>query len=164
MATSDPQASSHFNHHLRLVYQVASNQLDWTPQLETNMLGFVQANGHIVPHFGNMDTFIVDKATHKSAHGTIESNGVPASYDIPSMAPLLQATMDAVAAAAQNPDGLNIVKFMVSHSVCTRPARPSVSRVRPCVLFASLSLAHLLPPLRPRLHDTRTTRLISPVA
>ena len=33
--------------------QVSANPLDWKPQLESNMLGFVEANGHIVPHFGN---------------------------------------------------------------------------------------------------------------
>ena len=34
--------------------QASTNPLDWKPQLETNMFGFLSANGHTVPHFGNM--------------------------------------------------------------------------------------------------------------
>ena len=54
--------------------QASTNPLDWKPQLESNMLGFIEANGHIVPHFGNMQTFLVDKASHKTTHG-IANNG-----------------------------------------------------------------------------------------
>ena len=83
---------------------------------QSNMLGFVEANGHIVPHFGNMQTFIVDKASHKATHG-IADNGadppVPSSYANADMNVLLKNTMDAVAAAAQDsPAGLDLVKFM----------------------------------------------------
>ena len=43
--------------------QASTNPLDWKPQLETNMFGFLSANGHTVPHFGNMQTFLIDKAS-----------------------------------------------------------------------------------------------------
>ena len=63
-----------------------------------------------------MQTFIVDKASHKAAHG-IADNGadppVPSSYANADMNVLLKNTMDAVAAAAQDlPAGLDLVKFM----------------------------------------------------
>ena len=104
MPTNDPWA------------QVSANPLDWKPQLESNMLGFVEANGHIVPHFGNMQTFIVDKASHKATHGIADSGAdppVPSSYANADMNVLLQNTMNAVAAAAQDsPAGVDLVKFM----------------------------------------------------
>ena len=96
--------------------QASTNPLDWKPQLESNMLGFVEANGHTVPHFGNMQTFLVDKASHKATYG-IADNGadppVPNSYANADMDVLLQTTMNAVAAVAQDsPAGLDLVTFM----------------------------------------------------
>lgn len=96
--------------------QYAANPLDWTPQLESNMLGFVQANSHTVPHFGNMNTFLVDKVNHKATYG-ITDNGanppVPDSYSGADMSALLKETLDAVADYAQDePAGEDIVRFM----------------------------------------------------
>jgi len=96
--------------------QTSTDSLGWKPQLESNMLGFVQANGHIVPHIGNMATFLVDKATHKATYG-IQDNGanppVPNSYAGADMTAMLNTTMQAVAAAAQDvPAGKDTVDFM----------------------------------------------------
>ena len=96
--------------------QASTNPLDWKPQLETNRLGFVGASGHTVPHFGNMQTFLVDKASHKATYG-IADNGadppVPNSYANADMNVLLQTTMNKVAAVAQGPPaGLDLVTFM----------------------------------------------------
>jgi hypothetical protein len=67
----------------------------------------VSSTGHITPHFGAMDTLIVDKQEHLSSHGI--TNAYPT--DDAGMKAKLKTTMDRVARTAQTAGGREIVQF-----------------------------------------------------
>jgi hypothetical protein len=81
--------------------------MSWVPHLETNGRGMVSSTGHITPHFGAMDTLIVDKQEHLSTHGI--SNTYPT--DNAGMKAKLKTTMDRVARTVQTAGGREIVQF-----------------------------------------------------